>query len=69
MTLVLSRMAEQKREDKDAVRVRKISTEEKQRRREQNLCLYGGKNHFASDCPIKKTQLAVVTMDSENKSA
>lgn len=56
--------------DLDAMRVRKISAEEKQRRREQNLCLYcGGRNHFANDCPIKKTQLAVVTMDSENESA
>jgi hypothetical protein len=57
--------------DLDAMRVRRISNEEKQRRREQNLCLYcGGRNHFVDACPAKKApQLAVVSVDSENESA
>jgi hypothetical protein len=54
----------------DHMRVKHITAEEKQRRREKNLCLYcGGGNHFAGDCPVKKARLAAVTVDSENESA
>lgn len=54
----------------DHMRVKHITAEEKQRRREKSLCLYcGGSNHFAGDCPIKKARLASVTIDSENESA
>lgn len=63
--------------DLDAVRVKHITAEEKQRRRVNKLCLYcGGKNHFAGDCPVKKARLAAVSFedglnysDSENESA
>jgi len=63
--------------DIDAIRVRHITAEEKQRRRDNKLCLYcGGKNHFAGDCPIKKARLAAISIeydhndcDSENESA
>ena len=63
--------------DLDAVRVKHITAEEKQRRRDNKLCLYcGGKNHFAGDCPIKKARLAAISFesdpndfDSENESA
>ncbi|KAF9571047.1 hypothetical protein EC968_001081 [Mortierella alpina] len=42
--------------DLDSVKVKHITAEEKQRRREKNLCLYcGGSNHFAGDCPVKKS--------------
>ncbi len=56
--------------DLDSVKVKHITAEEKQRRREKNLCLYcGGANHFAGDCPAKKARLAAVTLDSENEMA
>jgi hypothetical protein len=56
--------------DLDHMRVKHITAEEKQRRREKNLCLYcGGNNHFAGDCPVKKARIAAVTVDSENESA
>ena len=58
--------------DLDTVRIKHITAEEKQRRRDNKLCLYcGGKNHFAGDCPIKKARLAAVSIDSdsENESA
>ena len=56
--------------DLDHMRVKHITAEEKQRRREKNLCLYcGGNNHFAGECPVKKARLAAVTIDSENESA
>jgi hypothetical protein len=56
--------------DLDAVRVKHITAEEKQRRRDNGLCLYcGGENHFAGSCPVKKARLAAVTIDSENESA
>lgn len=57
--------------DLDAVRVRRLTPEEKQRRRDQGLCLYcGGSNHFAQACPLKKNpQVAIVAIDSENESA
>lgn len=55
--------------DLDTMRVKHITAEEKQRRREKGLCLYcGGSNHFAGDCPVKKARLAVVSVDSENES-
>lgn len=57
--------------DLDTVKVRRLTPDEKQRRREQGLCLYcGGKDHFALSCPLKKgPQVAVVAVDSENVSA
>lgn len=56
--------------DLDAMRVKHITAEEKQRRRDNGLCLYcGGENHFAGSCPVKKARLAAVTIDSENESA
>ena len=63
--------------DLDTVRVKHITAEEKQRRRDNKLCLYcGGKNHFAGDCPVKKARLAAVSVegvsfefDSENELA
>ena len=58
--------------DLDAMRTRRLSNEEKQRRREQSLCLYcGGPGHIAVNCPAKKgAQLATVTFeDSENELA
>jgi hypothetical protein len=63
--------------DLDTVRVKHITAEEKQRRRDNKLCLYcGGKNHFAGACPIKTARLAAVSFkdvsfasDSENESA
>jgi hypothetical protein len=57
----------------DAMRVKHITQEEKQRRRENNLCLYcGGSGHYASKCPAKNAHLAAVsvepiTSDSENE--
>ena len=58
----------------DAIKTKHISAEEKQRRRENNLCLYcGGKDHYNADCPVKKARLAAVTIfqerDSENDQA
>jgi hypothetical protein len=54
----------------DALKVKHITAEEKQRRRDNGLCLYcGGDNHFASACPAKKARLAAVTVDPENESA
>jgi hypothetical protein len=56
--------------DLDAMRVKHITAEEKQRRRDNGLCLYcGGENHFAGSCPVKKARLAAVSIDSENESA
>lgn len=56
--------------DLDAVRVKRITDDEKNRRRAQGLCLYcGGANHFAAMCPKKPAQVAVATIDSGNESA
>jgi hypothetical protein len=55
--------------DLDQVRTRRLSKEEKDRRRAQGLCLYCGEgNHFASACPRKAAQLAQVniTFDPES---
>ncbi len=55
--------------DLDAMRVKHITADEKQRRRDNGLCLYcGGANHFASSCPVKRARLAqvIVESDSEN---
>ncbi len=54
--------------DLDSMRVKHISAEEKQRRRDLGLCLYcGGENHFAQDCPAKKTiRVATVITTPEN---
>jgi hypothetical protein len=59
----------------DAMRVKHITSEEKQRRREKNLCLYcGGSGHYATKCPAKNAHLAAVSVapfdsDSENELA
>lgn len=59
----------------DAMRVKHITSEEKQRRRENNLCLYcGGSGHYVTKCPAKKAHLAAVSIeplasDSENELA
>lgn len=56
--------------DLDNVRTKKITLDEKLRRRTNNLCMYcGGGEHYASSCP-KKAQLASISaIDSENESA
>lgn len=58
----------------DAMRVKHITSEEKQRRRENNLCLYcGASGHYAGRCPAKNAHIAAVSTepfsDSENESA
>ena len=57
--------------DLDTVRFSKLTTAEKQRRRDAGLCMYcADKGHFASACPKKGAQLAVVSvLESENESA
>ncbi|KAF9342222.1 hypothetical protein BGX26_008031 [Mortierella sp. AD094] len=58
--------------DLDSIRLRKISAKEKQRHRNEGLCLYcGGKNHYASTCPAKNpSRVAFITCESEgNESA
>lgn len=59
--------------DVDTVRFRRLSPQEKQRRRDNHLCLYcGGADHFANACPLKRIQqVASVSFleDSENASA
>lgn len=59
--------------DLDAMRIKKLSYEEKQRRRAQNLCLYcGSADHYVNDCRAKKSaapQIAVISVDSENLEA
>ncbi|KAF9281008.1 hypothetical protein BGZ68_006900 [Mortierella alpina] len=56
--------------DLDHIGVKHITAEEKQRRREKNLCLYcGSSNHFAGDCPVKKARFTAVTVASKNESA
>lgn len=53
--------------DLDAMRVKHITADEKQRRRDNGLCLYcGGANHFAGSCPVKKARLAHVTVDNSD---
>lgn len=53
--------------DLDQVRTRRLSKEEKDRRRAQGLCLYCGEgNHFASTCP-KKTQLAEISFSFDDE--
>jgi len=55
--------------DVDSVRVRRLPPQEKQRRRDNHLCLYcGGADHFANLCPKKVQQVAGVSFleDSEN---
>ncbi|KAF9176080.1 hypothetical protein BGZ50_001886, partial [Haplosporangium sp. Z 11] len=56
----------------DALRAKRLTPEEKQRRRDLGLCLYcGGKDHFANACPAKTTvQASVVSAkDLENDMA
>ncbi|KAF8917729.1 hypothetical protein BGZ58_005041, partial [Dissophora ornata] len=55
----------------DSMRLRKLSVEEKQRRREQGFCLYCGlANRYTSACPSKKPlALDAVATDSGNESA
>ncbi|KAG0245970.1 hypothetical protein BG011_002625, partial [Mortierella polycephala] len=56
----------------DALRAKRLTPEEKQRRRDLGLCLYcGGKDHFANVCPAKNTvQASVVSAaDLENEMA
>jgi hypothetical protein len=58
----------------DAMRVKHITSEEKQRRRDNNLCLYCGvSGHYAGRCPAKNAHIAAVSVeplsDSENESA
>lgn len=56
----------------DVLRAKRLTPEEKQRRRDQGLCLYcGGKDHFANACPAKRTvQASVISAgDSENETA
>jgi hypothetical protein len=57
--------------DLDAMRFKKLTSDEKQRRREAGLCMYcGGNNHFAASCPKKVAQLAIVSSsDPENDMA
>ncbi|KAI8347004.1 hypothetical protein B0O80DRAFT_502974 [Mortierella sp. GBAus27b] len=59
--------------DLDAMRIRKLTLEEKQRRRAQNLCLYcGSSGHYVNGCRAKKSvspQIAVVSVESENVEA
>jgi predicted transcriptional regulator len=56
--------------DLDAMRFKKLTPVEKQRRRDNGLCLYcGGDDHFAGACPKKTAQLAAVSFDSENELA
>lgn len=57
----------------DALRTKRLTPEEKQRRRDLGLCLYcGGKDHYANACPAKggSIQASVVsTADLENEMA
>lgn len=57
--------------DLDAISIRKISQEERQRRLSNKLCLYcGGAGHQVASCPVKKPiQANVVTEDSGNDEA
>lgn len=57
----------------DALRTKRLTPEEKQRRRDLGLCLYcGGKDHYANACPAKggPIQASVVsTAELENEMA
>jgi hypothetical protein len=55
--------------DLDAIRSRQLSAQEKQRRRDANLCLYcGGAGHQVRDCDVKKgIRVATVTFDDEDQ--
>jgi hypothetical protein len=59
--------------DLDALRIKRLSSEEKQRRRDENLCLYcGGAGHRVRDCEAKRSlQVASVAFqeDQGNESA
>lgn len=53
----------------DAVRTCRLTPQEKQRRRDNGLCLYcGGENHFADNCPVKRARLAII-IEAENNQA
>ena len=55
----------------DAVRFSRLTNEEKERRRQNNLCLYcGGSGHMVRNCPAKLRVAAVnTTSSSENGQA
>lgn len=56
----------------DAISIKKITPEERQRRLTNKLCLYcGGSNHIVANCPVKKpVQANVIDLeDSENSMA
>jgi len=58
----------------DAMRIKHITNDEKQRRRDNNLCLYcGGAGHYAGKYPAKNAHIAAVSVepihDSENELA
>ena len=56
--------------DLDSIKTRRLTPDEKQRRRDQGLCLYCGEgNHFAQSCPKKKIAVAAIVAESENDSA
>ena len=57
--------------DLDAVSIKKITYEERQRRMTNKLCLYcGGSGHQVASCPVKKPiQANVIAADSGNEEA